>query len=203
MLRGIWTRSRLKALWACKRGSAFLEFAFALPIVIIVLAGTLELGLVLFADSLLEGAVRDTSRLGITGYAPSSESRDQMILNALKSDTLGLIDINKAIITHKVYDSFADIGKAEPYDDTNGNGSYDVGEPYTDVNGNGQWDSDMGVAGLGGSGDIVLYTVTYDWTTWTHLIDPLFGKDGAIRLTASTAVRNEPYSGGSSGTGGP
>jgi hypothetical protein len=51
----------------------------------------------------------------------------------------------------------------------------------------------MGVAGLGGSGDIVLYTVTYDWTTWTHLVDPLFGKDGKITLTASTAVRNEPY----------
>ena len=193
MLRSVWTRSRLKALWADKRGSAFLEFAFALPIVIIVLAGTLELGLVLFADSLLEGAVRDTSRLGITGYAPTSESRDEMILKALNSDTLGLIDTSKATITHKVYDSFADIGQPEPYTDSNGNGSYDVGEPYNDVNGNGQWDSDMGVAGLGGSGDIVLYTVSYDWTSWTHLIDPLFGKDGKITLTASTAVRNEPY----------
>jgi Flp pilus assembly protein TadG len=193
MLKTLWMRSRLRALWACKRGAALVEFAFALPIVIIVLAGTLDLGLVLFADILLEGAVRDTSRLGITGYAPTSESRDNMILKALKSDTLGLIDTNKAVITHKVYDSFADIGKPEPYTDENGNGSYDVGEPYNDVNGNGKWDSDMGVAGLGGSGDIVLYTVTYDWTTWTHLVAPLFGKDGKITLTASTAVRNEPY----------
>ena len=113
-------------------------------------------------------------------------------MNALKRDTLGLINVNNATITHKVYQNFGDIGKAEPYTDQNGNGQYDVGEPYVDVNGNGKWDSDMGVAGLGGPGQVVLYTITYDWTSWTHLIEPLFGKDGQITLTASTAVRNEP-----------
>ena len=193
MLSKFWARSRLKALKACERGAALVEFAFALPIVILVLAGTFDLGMVMFADILLEGAVRDTSRLGITGYAPSGESRDDMILAALQSDTLGLIDTSRATITHKVYDSFADVGQPEPYTDENDNGQYDEGEDYDDVNGNGQWDADMGVAGLGGSGDIVLYTVSYDWTTWTHLIDPLFGSDGAITLTASTVVRNEPY----------
>lgn len=195
MLKNIFALTRFRASWACQRGAAALEFAFALPIVVLLLAGTFDLGMVLFADILLEGAVRDTSRLGITGYSPTGVDRDTMILDALKSDTLGLIDTNKAIITHKVYHSFGDIGKPEPYTDVNGNNQYDVGEPFQDINGNGHWDSDMGVAGLGGAGDVVLYTVTYDWTTWTHLVDPLFGKDGKITLTASTAVRNEPYGG--------
>lgn len=195
MFSRFWARTSMRALWLCRRGGAALEFAFALPILILLMCGTLDLGMVLFADVLMEGAVRDTSRLGITGYAPSGEDRDTMILNALKKDTLGLIDVNQATITHKVYDNFSDIGQPEPYDDANGNGQYDVGETYTDVNGNGQWDSDMGVAGLGGSGSVVLYTVTYPWRTWTHLVDPLFGSDGTITLKATTAVRNEPYGG--------
>jgi Flp pilus assembly protein TadG len=201
MFDRFWALTRLRALWVCQHGAAALEFAFALPILIVIMCGTLDLGMLLFADVLIEGAVRDTSRLGITGYAPTGEDRDTLILDALKKDTLGLIDISKATITHKVYDTFADVGQPEPYDDANGNGQYDLGEDYTDVNGNGQWDADMGVAGLGGSGDIVLYTVTYPWTSWTHLIDPLFGSDGTITLKASTVVRNEPY-GGTSVTGG-
>jgi Flp pilus assembly protein TadG len=193
MLTRFWASTRLRAAWICQRGAAALEFAFALPIIVLLMCGILDLGMVLFADVLLEGAVRDTSRLGITGYSPTGVNRDDMILSALETDTLGLIDTSQAEITHKVYKSFADIGKPEPFSDDNGNSSYDLGEPFSDVNGNGQWDADMGVAGLGGSGDIVLYTVSYDWTTWTHMVDSLFGADGKIRLTASTAVRNEPY----------
>lgn len=193
MLNRFWTLTRLRAVWLCRRGAAAVEFAFALPILLTLMCGIFDLGMVLFADVLLEGAVRDTSRLGITGYSPTGVDRDEMILQALQKDTLGLIDTDQAQISHKVYQSFADIGQPEPYSDQNDNDQYDVGEPFTDVNGNGQWDSDMGVAGLGGSGDIVLYTVTYDWETWTHMIEPLFGKDGKITLTANTAVRNEPY----------
>ena len=50
-----------------------------------------------------------------------------------------------------VYESFADIGKPEPFTDQDGNGAYNAGEPFVDVNGNGQWDADMGEAGLGGA----------------------------------------------------
>jgi Flp pilus assembly protein TadG len=185
--------ARSRALWACQRGAAALEFAFALPILIVIMCGIFDLGMALFAQVLMEGAVRDTSRLGITGYSPSGENRDTLILAALKKDTLGLIDVTKATITHKVYANFSDIGKPEPYVDANGNGQYDPGESYTDVNGNGQWDADMGAAGLGGSGQVVLYTVSYNWKSWTQLVAPLFGSDGTIRLSASTAVRNEPY----------
>ena len=41
MLGRFWARSRLRALKACQRGAAALEFAFALPIVILVMRGHL------------------------------------------------------------------------------------------------------------------------------------------------------------------
>jgi hypothetical protein len=89
-----------------------------------------------------------------------------------------------------VYEQFADIGEEEPYSDENGSGTYDEGEPYSDVNGNGQWDDDMAVAGLGSSGDIVLYRVRYAAPSPTGVHD-WAGK--TINISATVAVRNEPF----------
>ncbi|MBU7026359.1 MAG: carboxypeptidase regulatory-like domain-containing protein [Theionarchaea archaeon] len=41
-------------------------------------------------------------------------------------------------VRSKIYETTT--SAAEPYTDSNTNGSYDLGEPYTDSNGNGQWD---------------------------------------------------------------
>jgi hypothetical protein len=62
---------------------------------------------------------------------------------------------------------------------------------FVDVNGNGQWDDDMGKAGLGNPGDVVVYTVTYPWPIMTPLMKPIIGN--SITLTARSVVRNEPY----------
>ena len=86
---------------------------------------------------------------------------------------------------------FGNIGQPEPFHDIDLNGQYDVGEPFTDVNGNGQWDSDMGAAGLGGPGDVVVYRVEYPWAIMTPLLQAATGE--TITHKASIAVRNEPY----------
>ena len=96
-----------------------------------------------------------------------------------------------ASIETLVYANFEDIDQPEPYHDINLNGEYDGGEPFTDVNGNGQWDSDMGLAGLGGPGDVVVYRVTYPWAILTPIVQTVAGE--TITHQASIAVRNEPY----------
>lgn len=65
------------------------------------------------------------------------------------------------------------------------------GEPYTDVTGNGTWDDDMGAAGLGGPGEIVVYRMTYDWPIMIPMFEPFFGDH--VMLQANIAVRNEPF----------
>lgn len=174
-------------------GSAVVEFAFGAPIVVLLLAGAIELGMIMFVNVLMESALRDASRYGITGQVPTGETRLQRIKDIISKDTIGLVDMNKATIDVKVYPSFADIGKAEAFVDGNGNGVYDTGETFTDTNGNGKWDSDMGVSGAGGPGDIVIYRVSYDWPLLTPLAAPFIGHDGTYTLTASIAVRNEPW----------
>ena len=95
-----------------------------------------------------------------------------------------------------VYPSFSDVGAGEDYVDGNANGSYDAGETYTDSNGNGAWDSDIGVAGAGDTGDIVLYRISYDWPLLTPFASQFMGDSGAFTLQASIAVRNEPWTAG-------
>jgi len=183
----------LRRLALNRDGVAALEFALGAPVVVLSVTGLIELSMVLFVTSLMEGGIRDASRFGITGYIPPGTTREAQIRKIVGDATVGLIDMDAAVIETLVYPSFNDVGKPEPFTDTNGNGNYDTGEPYTDINGNGQWDSDMGAAGLGGPNDIVLYKITTDWRLMTPLMVPLMGSDGKMTLSASVAVRNEPF----------
>lgn len=187
------TKALLRGLLGCRRGGAALEFAFVAPLVILTVAGIIEIGMMLFVDSLLEGGVRSASRFGITGYTPAGVSREDQIRQIILTNSVGLVQPADLTITTLSYPDFASVGKPEPYVDANGNGQFDVGESYTDVNGNGQWDTDMGAAGAGGSGEVVLYKAQVDWRLWTHLLDNIIGDSGAIKLGASVVVRNEPY----------
>lgn len=182
----------LKRLRRNDGGATAVEFGFIAPALMIVAWATIELGMVLLANTLLEGAVREAARAGLTGYTPTGINRQEYITNIVKDHTIGLIDMNKLTIETKVYSNFADIGKPEPFTDNNGNGQRDSGEPFVDINGNGQWDADMGVAGLGGPGDIVVYTLIYDWSLFAGYGQKIFGV-GSFPLRASVAIRNEPY----------
>ena len=176
-----------------RRGTAILEFGLAAPVVVLSVAGLIELAMVMFVTSLMEGGIRDASRYGITGYVPAGTTREDQIKKLISDATIGLVDMTTAVIETKVYPSFNDVGKPEPFTDANANGVHDPAEPYTDVNGNGNWDADMGKAGLGGPNDIVLYTFTADWNLLTPLMTPLMGTAGKMRLSTSVAVRNEPF----------
>lgn len=183
-----------RRLQRCCRGVAALEFALAAPVVVLMVAGIIELSLVMFVSTLAEGALREASRYSITGFIPPGMTREQRLLQIVSDHTIGLVDMDEAVVTYKVYPSFSDIGKPEPFtDNAPANGAYDAGEAFQDINGNGQWDSDMGAAGLGGPGDIVLYTIEFDWAMTTPLVSPLMGTGGKLALKSSVAVRNEPF----------
>ncbi len=173
------------------RGAAAVEFAFIAPMLILFLVGIVEVAMVLFASALLEGSVREAARYGLTGYAVNGVSRVQMVRNIVAGYTDGMIDMKRVTVTTLTYKSFTNVGQPEPYTDSNHNGKHDANEPYTDVNGNGKWDADMGATGVGGPGDVVVYTVSYNWPLMTGYLSDLMGL--TIPLSSSYAVRNEPW----------
>ena len=129
-----------------RNGTPAIEFALAFPVILGLTMGIIEIGHITFANATLEGAVREASRRGVTGFIPDNTSREDHVRGRI-IEMMEIFAIEGDIgITTRVYDSFADIGKPEPFSDDNDNGTYDEGECFTDVNQNGVWDSDMGVA---------------------------------------------------------
>lgn len=177
------------------RGAAAMEYGLTLPAMIALLVGGLEIGYLSFANVALEGAVRDASRLGLTGLCNMEQPRDQVIGDLVTGRMTDFPTIQTVEVEPLVYDSFADIGEPEPFDDLNLNAAWDPGEPYQDLNGNGSYDTDMGVAGLGGPGAVVLYRVAVEIRPLTALFDQVFSRanGGPVMLRAATAVRNEPF----------
>ena len=184
---------RLARLIRGRRGASAVEFALIAPVCMALVCVFIDLSMVMFITNVMEGGLREASRYAITGYLETGKTREQKIAEIVKDHSYGLILESDLTIIYKIYPSFEDVGKPEPFVDTNGNGKHDSGEPFTDVIKNGQWDADMGAAGVGGPGDIVAYTVEYKWTLWTPLASDIWGDGGRITLNATIAVRNEPY----------
>lgn len=189
-------KRRMRELFArlCRRsdGASAIEFALVSIPVITMIVGILEVAAILFVNVIMEGAIRDAARFGITGYTTGGKSREAVIREIIDDRTLGFVDMTKVVITTTVYPGFDSIGP-ESFIDANGNGQYDSGETFHDVNGNGAWDANPGTSGAGGPGAVVVYKVSYDWPLLTSLLAPLIGHNGVIPLSVSTAVRNEPY----------
>jgi hypothetical protein len=177
-------------------GVTALEFALIAPVFLMMLFGTLEYCLVMYATHILESATTNTSRLGKTGFSETGEGREETILAEIERRAAGMLDIEELEISTLSYEGFDNIGQAEPYFDANSNGSYDAGETFDDINGNGTRDEDMGAQNLGDAKDVVVYTVTYPWQVISPMLVPVLGQGGVVTLSARTVVRNEPYDDG-------
>ena len=178
---------------ACRSGGSALEFALVIPTFVVMLAGVIEISMVMFVSILAEGGLREASRFGITGQDPDGMTREERIVQIVQEHTHGLISVSSDNVTYKVYGDYDQIGSAEPFVDANGNGEYDAGESFTDWNGNGTWDTDSGTDGSGTAGDIVVYEVGYQWAFMTPLFKVFGDENGKLNMSASITVRNEPW----------
>lgn len=186
--------ARTRLLLRRRDGTAALEFALILPLILTMVMGIIEVSMILFVSALLEGGLRDASRFGITGSVPAGSTREQVIVDIVNDRSLGLFSLTTSDVRMRSYDSFEDVGQPEPLVlDANSNGQCDAGDTYSDVNDNSTWDADMAKTGAGESSSIVVYDVVVDWSLLTGFMAPLIGEDGKMPVTASITVRNEPY----------
>jgi Flp pilus assembly pilin Flp len=175
---------------ADERGVAALEFGLIAPPLALLVIGGIEIGLSLFLNAAIEQGVIEASRFAVTGATAPGITREERVVQIIREHSFGLADIRQTDITTLIYPSFTDIGQPEPFTDANGNGSFDAGEQFTDINGDGQWNADMGAAGLGGPGDIVVYRVNYSWGFLTRMLESVVAD---VTMTGAIAVRNEPF----------
>lgn len=178
----------------CRSGATIIEFAIVAPVLFLFLVGFIELGLIFFTTSVLEGATNIGSRIGKTGYTDAGVAREDFIRSEIVRLSGGFLDPAQLDISILSYSNFDTIGQEEHYDDANGNGQHDPGETFTDVNGNGQWDRDQGAANAGGRGAVVLYRVSYPWHVFTPLMRSFIADgSGILMINAIASVKNEQF----------
>ncbi|MBW6529705.1 pilus assembly protein [Sphingomonas sp. RRHST34] len=179
-----------------RRGATVIEFALILPVVLSAVCGTIELGHMLVARMVLDGAVVEAARVATASVDNSQAARDTVMRQSITTamSSFPLATGQQMSIDTRV---FADFSTAYPevYADANRNGKYDLGETFTDRNKNGKWDPATPITGtMGGAGDVLSITVRYPKKVLFGFLGTQWAMGSLINLSATTVVRNEAVS---------
>lgn len=168
-------------------GVTTVEFAIVAPVFLLLVTGMMDLGHLVYAKSILDGAVQAAARSSSLETADTTAA-DAMVLTRISPVMPGV----SVTSTRQSYYDFSDIGRPEIWNDANANGTCDNNESYTDENNNGQWDSDVGADGNGGADDVVLYTVQarFSLLFGGGLLPPNWGHQ---TLTSTAVRKNQPF----------
>lgn len=201
----MYLQSWLRRVNAQQSGATVVEFALIFPIFLTLLLGGFQLCYIGWASNRLESAVREASRVGITGET-GSISRQQLIEGSVSQAMSNISMASGGSITFqsRAYPNFASLNNpGEPYDDINKNNVCDPGETFYDYNGDAvRSTSDISTPGVGGPGDIVRYEVTYPMNLFVPLAKKFFGDGNKLELKTRTIVQNELYGAGQTPTPG-
>ena len=154
-------------------GAAAIEFGMvAAPFLLLVFA-IMETAIVFFAGQTLETAVSDSSRLIMTGQAQAQGFNQSAFKDAVCARIYGLFDCQNGVhIDVKSYPAFSNIDPKLPLD---ANGNFQDNMSYQP----------------GGSGDIVVVRLFYQWPIYVSVLSNMSGNNRLLAATA--AFRNEPF----------
>ena len=183
-------RALARRLRTDRGGATIVEFGIVIIPLTIVLLALFDFSYRAYLGAVVEGALHSAARKATIGNQ-TSDQIDAYIKSQLVSFQKSVV----VTIDKKSYSQFSGVGKDEKYIDSNANGKYDLGvDCYYDDNENGKWDAaaTSGQAGLGGSDDLVLYTVTADFPRIVPLTKFL-GWSAAEQVKANMVLRNQPF----------
>jgi Flp pilus assembly protein TadG len=160
------------------KGSAAIEFAFVAPVFFLFMMGIIEVGVMFFANSVLQKATDDAARLVRTGQVQGSAMTQAQFRTFVCSEITPILQCSGALqIDMRSYSSFGGATYTSPYGaDGNLNPNLNGYQP--------------GVAG-----DVVLVRAFYQWTLLTPMLGPLLQNqvNGKHLITATAAFQNEPF----------
>ena len=156
-------------------GAAAIEFGLVATPFLLLIFAIMETALVFFAGQTLETAVADSSRLIMTGQAQQKGFSQTSFKDAVCAKIYGLFDCAAGVrVDVKTFPTFGDINLTPPYD---ANGNFQDNTTYQP----------------GGSSDIVVVRLYYEWPIYIALLANMSGSSTKRLLIATSAFRNEPF----------
>lgn len=166
----------VKSFVRSRKAATAVEFAMIAAPFVALLIAILEVGLVFFAQQVLQTATNKASRLIMTGQAQNGNYTATQFQTAVCNDATALFSCSGIYVNVQTFSSFSNITMQNPIH----NGTFNPG-------------------GLGynpgGPGDIVVAQTFYQWPVF---IAPLAFNlanlnGGKLLLVGTAAFRNEPY----------
>ena len=144
-----------------RKGQSTIEFALTALLLLTILLSVAELAMMFYVNLTMQHAVRQGTRLAITG--PPGDRRSQLV-QKIKDSSNGLYDRN-----------------ALPRKDPTVSGLTPAGKKGFD---------NYSVAETGKPGEIIIVSLTYAWPLLTPALKPAFS-DGRYTFTVRATMRNE------------
>jgi Flp pilus assembly protein TadG len=177
------------------KGSAAIEFAMVAPIFFILLMGTIEAGIMFFAQSSLQNALNDTARLVRTGQSAcytTDGSGNCVAMTAAQFRTALCAEVS-AILT--------DCATGGVQFDANAySAGFSVASNSSPLDGSNNLPT-LTTFNVGNACDVVLVRAFYKWPVFTPGLNYFMANmAGSFHLlTSAAAFRNEPYSNNAAG----
>ncbi len=173
------------------RAVAAIEFAMIAPVLFMFMMGMGDLLYQVITTAVVNGSVQKAARdATIEGNATTTAG------STLDTQVIAMVRViapNATFVaTRQSYSNFTNVGKPEPFTDSNGDGIRQVGECFSDINGNGTWDSDDASLGAGGASEVALYTMKVTYPR-IFSIQKFMGWADTATVTAQTVLKNQPY----------
>jgi Flp pilus assembly protein TadG len=167
----------LKRLRQDRSGASAIEFAIIGPLVLVVVFGIIELAVIFMATQYLETATQQSTRLIMTGQVKSANmTKEQFKTLVCDRLTMMMKDCGSLYVDAQTYDSFT---------------APDFSSPITNKE---FVDNTKFITGK--QGDIVVVRAFYKWPLFVSnffYLDLSDLKDGKRLISASAAIRNEPW----------
>ncbi len=193
-IKAAFKRLRRRMRTDANKGSAALEFAFVAPAFFLLLMGTMEAGIIFFAQSSLQNAVNDAARLVRTGqsacFTKDSSNKCQPMT----------VDQFRALVCNEVSALLQNCGT-----DANGNSDlqFDVTaypSGFSAATNSSPLDAQKNLPNLttfnvGNACDVVLVRAFYRWPVFTPMLNFFLANMAGNKhlLSTAAAFRNEPY----------
>lgn len=157
-----------------QRGSAVIEFALVAPPFLLLLAGILEISVMFFASSVIEGATKEAARQIRTGQIQESADPLTTFQTELCAALYNVIDCGEVLFHVQTFSSFQSVSMPLEVDE------------------DGEIVNTSFVPG--GSGAVTVVRAMYRWEFVTPLISEVIPAGlGGHLIVSTVAFQNEPY----------
>lgn len=197
-----------------ERGVTIIEFAVvAIPLFLLIM-GLIEFGLLFFTQIALENAINKVARTTAIGDTGGYSQRIDYIKAQLQDEVQPLIFGSRAIISVEQVNSGGASYKEPELCLSNPprlGPTCPAGTPFEDTNGNGTYDGGTVNSSPGSAGDLIQIDVALPWSFFTPLVGQFFHLQNvqsgrtdaegnpvsynAYIIRTSTIVKNEPFGG--------